>query len=105
MKRPANAGRFHIVYRVRRAGRSVSFSLTSAASVPRLRELRARPRARTFFESMVRVSRVHPDSIAAELGIESGTELRSVNGREIADFLDWEFLTADDELIIEARLP
>ncbi len=54
---------------------------------------------------MVRVSRVHPDSIAAELGIEPGTELRSVNGREIADFLDWEFLTADEELVIEARLP
>ena len=28
-----------------------------------------------------------------------------MNGREIADFLDWEFLTADDELLIEARLP
>src|SRR5947208_8481570 len=54
---------------------------------------------------MVRVSRVHPDSIAAELGIEPGTELRSVNGREVADFLDWEFLTADDDLVIEARLP
>lgn len=54
---------------------------------------------------MVRVSRVHPDSIAAELGIEPGTELRSVNGREIADFLDWEFLTADEDLVIEARLP
>jgi putative radical SAM enzyme (TIGR03279 family) len=54
---------------------------------------------------MVRVSRVQPDSIAAELGIEPGTELRSVNGREIADFLDWEFLTADDDLVIEARLP
>jgi putative radical SAM enzyme (TIGR03279 family) len=54
---------------------------------------------------MVRVSRVHPNSIAAELGIEPGTELRSVNGRELADFLDWEFLTADDELVIEARLP
>jgi putative radical SAM enzyme (TIGR03279 family) len=54
---------------------------------------------------MVRVSRVHPDSIAAELGIEPGTELRSVNGREISDFLDWEFLTADDDLVIEARLP
>jgi putative radical SAM enzyme (TIGR03279 family) len=54
---------------------------------------------------MVRVSRVHPDSIAAELGIEPGTELRTVNGRELADFLDWEFLTADDELLIEARLP
>lgn len=54
---------------------------------------------------MVRVSRVQPNSIAAELGIEPGTELRSVNGREIADFLDWEFLTADDDLEIEARLP
>src|SRR5688572_9198305 len=54
---------------------------------------------------MVRVSRVQPNSIAAELGIEPGTELRSVNGREIADFLDWEFLTADDELVIDARLP
>src|SRR5437867_3106663 len=54
---------------------------------------------------MVRVSRVHRDSIAAELGMEPGMELRSVNGREIADFLDWEFLTADDELVIEARLP
>ncbi|MEK7401975.1 MAG: DUF512 domain-containing protein [Gemmatimonadota bacterium] len=54
---------------------------------------------------MVRVSRVHPDSIAAELGIEPGTELRTVNGRDLADFLDWEFLTADDALVIEARLP
>lgn len=54
---------------------------------------------------MVRVSRVQPDSIAAEMGIEPGTELRTVNGRELADFLDWEFLTADDTLVIEARLP
>src|ERR687898_1335577 len=54
---------------------------------------------------MVRVSRVHPNSIAAELGVEVGTEIRVVNGREIADFLDWEFLTADDELVIEAKLP
>jgi putative radical SAM enzyme (TIGR03279 family) len=28
-----------------------------------------------------------------------------VNGRELADFLDWEFLSADDDLVIEARLP
>jgi putative radical SAM enzyme (TIGR03279 family) len=54
---------------------------------------------------MVRVSRVHPNSIAAELQIPVGTELRSVNGRTIADFLDWEFLTADDALLIEAQLP
>ena len=54
---------------------------------------------------MVRVKAVQPGSIAQELGIVPGTELRSVNGREVVDFLDWEFLTAEDELEIEARLP
>src|SRR3954469_9995602 len=54
---------------------------------------------------MVRVKAVAPDSIAEELGFIPGTELVSVNGRELADFLDWEFLTADDELTIEARSP
>lgn len=54
---------------------------------------------------MVRVSRVQPDSIAAELGITPGTELLSVDGRELADFLDWEFLTADDAFELEAKLP
>src|SRR5215207_6006565 len=54
---------------------------------------------------MVRVARVLPGSIAAELGIVRGTELHTVNGRELTDFLDWEFLTADDELVVEARLP
>jgi putative radical SAM enzyme (TIGR03279 family) len=39
------------------------------------------------------------------MGVIPGTELLTVNGRELADFLDWEFLTADDELVIEARLP
>jgi putative radical SAM enzyme (TIGR03279 family) len=53
----------------------------------------------------VRVRRVAPDSIAAELGLEPGTELVSVNGREVGDFLDWEFLTADDEFVVSARLP
>src|SRR3954469_1836472 len=55
--------------------------------------------------AMVRVSRVLPGSIAEELEIVPGTELLSVNGRELLDFLDWEFLTADDELVIEAKLP
>src|SRR5687768_10106776 len=54
---------------------------------------------------MVKVARVLPDSIADELGIEVGTELVSVNGRDLHDFLDWEFLTADDELVVEARQP
>ena len=54
---------------------------------------------------MVRVSRVLPGSICDEMGVVPGTELLSVNGRDLKDFLDWEFLTADDELVIEARLP
>src|SRR6266508_655828 len=54
---------------------------------------------------MVKVVRVLPDSIADELGIEVGTELISVNGRDLHDFLDWEFLAADDELQVEARQP
>jgi putative radical SAM enzyme (TIGR03279 family) len=54
---------------------------------------------------MVKVSRIEKNSIAEELGILPGTELLTVNGRPLADFLDWEFLTADEELLIEARQP
>ena len=54
---------------------------------------------------MVRVARVLADSIAEALAITPGTELLSVNGRAVGDFLDWEFLTADDELVVEARSP
>jgi putative radical SAM enzyme (TIGR03279 family) len=54
---------------------------------------------------MVKVSRIDQNSIAEALGIQTGTELLTVNGRPLADFLDWEFLTADEELAIEARHP
>jgi putative radical SAM enzyme (TIGR03279 family) len=54
---------------------------------------------------MVKVSRIEQDSIAESLGIQAGTELLTVNGRPLADFLDWEFLTADEEILIEARQP
>jgi putative radical SAM enzyme (TIGR03279 family) len=54
---------------------------------------------------MVTVARVRPGSIADELGIQPGTELLAVNGREVDDFLDWEFLTADDALLVQARTP
>ena len=53
---------------------------------------------------MVRVLRVQPDSIAAELGITPGAELLAVNGRPLEEFLDWEFLTADDSFELEAKL-
>src|ERR1700674_4044283 len=54
---------------------------------------------------MVRVARVHTGEIADELGITPATELRTVKGRALDDFLDWEFLTAADTLEIEATLP
>jgi putative radical SAM enzyme (TIGR03279 family) len=54
---------------------------------------------------MVRVSHVEGGSMAADLGITPGTELLSVNGRELSDFLDWEFLSADDRIVLEARAP
>ena len=54
---------------------------------------------------MVRVARVAAGSIAEEIGIVAGTELVSVNGRNIQDFLDWEFLSAEDELVVETRQP
>jgi putative radical SAM enzyme (TIGR03279 family) len=62
-------------------------------------------RSLSFGYSMVRVARVAPDSIAEELEIVAGTEILAVNGRAIDDFLDWEFLTADDTLEISVRLP
>ena len=58
-----------------------------------------------FPSPVVRVARVHPDTVAAELGILPGTQLLRVNGRDLADFLDWEFLTADEELVIDAVQP
>jgi putative radical SAM enzyme (TIGR03279 family) len=54
---------------------------------------------------MIRVTAVHPDTIAAELGLREGTELLSVNGRELEDFLDWEFLTAEEEFLLHVRQP
>jgi putative radical SAM enzyme (TIGR03279 family) len=54
---------------------------------------------------MVRVARVAPGSIAHAMGVDRGTELLSVNGRALGDFLDWEFLSADDSLVIEAAQP
>ena len=54
---------------------------------------------------VLRVQEVAPNSIGAELGLQPGAELLSVNGRPLEDFLDWEFLTADDAFMLRARLP
>ncbi len=48
-----------------------------------------------------RVSRVLPDSIASELGIEPGDSLLSINGERPRDLIDYQFLIADEELELE----
>ena len=54
---------------------------------------------------MIRVQAVAPDSLGAALELVPGTELLTVNGRALEDFLDWEFLTADDQFVLRAKLP
>jgi putative radical SAM enzyme (TIGR03279 family) len=54
---------------------------------------------------VIRVQSVAAGSIGLELGLLPGTELLAVNGRPLEDFLDWEFLTADEHFVLAARLP
>jgi putative radical SAM enzyme (TIGR03279 family) len=54
---------------------------------------------------MIKVTAVYPETLASELGLQVGTELISVNGRKLEDFLDWEFLTADDQFLLHVRQP
>ena len=54
---------------------------------------------------MIRVTAVQPESIAQELGLREGTQLVAVNGRELEDFLDWEFLTAEEAILLHVRQP
>ena len=46
-----------------------------------------------------------PNSIGRELGLLPGTELLAINGRALEDFLDWEFHSADERFLLQARLP
>src|ERR671919_88703 len=54
---------------------------------------------------MIRVAAVHPETIAAELGLTAGTELLAVSGQALGDFLDWEFLTAEESFLLHVRQP
>jgi len=49
------------------------------------------------------IAEVMPDSIAEELGLEAGDVVRAVNGKEIADFLDYQFLTASQDILLTVQ--
>lgn len=55
-------------------------------------------------ESTIRpalITRVLPDSIAAEVGFEPGDRLISINGQQPRDLIDYQFLCADELLQLE----
>ena len=54
---------------------------------------------------MIRVQSVAGQSLGEELGLRPGTELLAINGRELLDFLDWEYLSADDRFVLLGRHP
>ena len=54
---------------------------------------------------MIRVQAVAPGTLGAELGLSPGTDLLSIDGRPLEDFLDWEFLTAEEQFVLRAHLP
>jgi putative radical SAM enzyme (TIGR03279 family) len=54
---------------------------------------------------VIRVQAVAPESLGAALELIPGTELIAVNDRALEDFLDWEFLTAEERFVLHARLP
>jgi putative radical SAM enzyme (TIGR03279 family) len=48
-----------------------------------------------------RISRVLPDSIAAEMGFEAGDAIVTINGTNPRDLIDYQFLCADEVLELE----
>lgn len=54
---------------------------------------------------MIRVASVRPDSIADELGIDTGSVLLTINGRPLRDSLDLMFYEADPVLTLEGNEP
>jgi putative radical SAM enzyme (TIGR03279 family) len=52
----------------------------------------------------VEISEVAPDSLGAEIDLESGDRIIKVNGRVVRDYLDFRFHTAGEtELVLEVR--
>ena len=48
-----------------------------------------------------RISKIIPDSLAAELGFEPGDAIASINGTPPRDLIDYQFLCADEFLELE----
>ena len=49
------------------------------------------------------VDSVDPDSIAGDLGIEKGDVVCRINGTDIVDYLDYQFLAANEEIVLTVQ--
>ncbi len=54
---------------------------------------------------VIKVTDVAPGSIGEEIGLVLSSELISIDGLELDDFLDWEFLTAEEDFSLVYRAP
>ncbi|HEU5359091.1 MAG TPA: DUF512 domain-containing protein [Gemmatimonadales bacterium] len=54
---------------------------------------------------MVKVTAVASGSLGEALGLRPGTELLAIDGRDLHDFLDWEFLAAAEQFLLHVRHP
>ena len=54
---------------------------------------------------VIKVTEVLPGSIGEAIGLVRDTDLISIDGQELDDFLDWEFLTAEEEFSLVYRGP
>ena len=67
-------------------------------------EFAVAPAVTTIRRLGVEISEVSPDSLAAELELESGDRILKVNGRKVRDYLDFRFQTSGEtELVIDVR--
>jgi putative radical SAM enzyme (TIGR03279 family) len=54
---------------------------------------------------LIKVTEVQPGSIGEAIGLVPDTDLISIDGTELEDFLDWEFLSAEEEFSLVYRPP
>lgn len=55
--------------------------------------------------ALIKVTTVEPGSIGEAIGLVRDADLLTVDGEELEDFLDWEFLTAEAEFSLVYRKP
>lgn len=52
---------------------------------------------------MVKIAAIEPDSIAAELGIKSGDNLITVNGKKVKDYIDFQYETSSYQFTLTIK--